>query len=135
MAQATEIKEYLACWMQLGRRLILSDRAVSLDQVIAGDHYTTRFEEIWQEGQSHPESTSLEGSSLTLKELLAPSYELLSCPRCNLPLPSASLGPRSAQPCPCDNLNLWPNFDTVPPRQPVDTTAKLRSICHRLAEN
>lgn len=135
MANKTEVKQYLACWMQLGRKLLLADRVVSLDQVIAGDHYTTRFEEIWQEGQSCPASATLEGSNINLEQLFNTHYELLSCPRCNLPLPSISLGPRSVQPCPCDNLHLWPNLDTVPPRQPVSTPKELRSIYQRLAES
>ncbi|MCA1904320.1 MAG: hypothetical protein CV045_00895 [Cyanobacteria bacterium M5B4] len=135
MANKNEVKQYLAYWMQLGRKLILSDRVVSLDQVIAGDHYTTRFEEIWQEGEARPEAASLEGANISLEQLFSANYELLSCPRCDLPLPSLTLGPRSAQPCPCDDLNLWPNFDTVPPRQPVNTTDQLRSIYQRLPES
>ncbi len=132
MANKTEVKEYLAYWMQLGRRVIVNDRVISLDRVVAGDHYTTRFEEIWQEMQAHPESASLEGSDHTLQQLLAPTYELLDCPRCHLPLPSPTLGPRSAQPCPCEHLHLMPPLDTVPPRLPISTQAQLRSIHQRL---
>lgn len=135
MASKTEVKEYLAYWMQLGRKLVVADRLVSLDQVVAGDHYTTRFEEIWQESQAQAEFTSLEGSEVSLKQLFAPTYELLDCPRCHLPLPSPDLGPRPAQSCPCDHLKLLPNLDTVPPRLPIDTGAKLRSIYQRLPKS
>lgn len=100
MANKNEVKQYLAYWMQLGRKLILSDRVVSLDQVIAGDHYTTRFEEIWQEGEARPEAASLEGANISLEQLFSANYELLSCPRCDLPLPSLTLGPRSRNPAP-----------------------------------
>ncbi|MFN3361121.1 MAG: hypothetical protein ACK421_06840 [Pseudanabaenaceae cyanobacterium] len=135
MATAREVKEYLAYWMQLGRKLVIGDRVVQLDRVIAGDHYTTRFEELWQEGQAHPTTTCLEGSNVTLQQLLAPNYELLECPRCDLPVPSASLGPRSVQPCPCDDLNIWPNFDTVPPHPPINTASQLRSLQERLGKS
>ncbi|MCS6960165.1 MAG: hypothetical protein RMK91_08945 [Pseudanabaenaceae cyanobacterium SKYGB_i_bin29] len=133
MASKEEVKEYLAYWMQLGRSLVIGERKVKLDRVIAGDHYTTRFEEIWQEGQAHPESTCLEGSNLNLQQLLAANYELLPCPRCDLPLPSLGLGPRSAQACPCDDLKVWPNLDTVPPHPPISITSQLRALQERLA--
>ncbi|WP_448563206.1 hypothetical protein [Trichothermofontia sp.] len=134
MATPTEVRKYLACWFQLGKCVFLRNGQGALlpDPVIWGDRYSDAFEECWQRVTA-PDAGDcyLEGTQQTIQQLLDAQWELLPCARCTMPVPICSRGVTSV-PCPCSDLQGWPNLDLPLPRQPVSTRDHLRDICRRL---
>ncbi|UZQ53834.1 hypothetical protein OOK60_15260 [Trichothermofontia sichuanensis B231] len=134
MATPTEVRQYLAHWFQLGKRIFLRNGQEALlpDPVIQGDHYSDAFEECWRRITA-PEAGDcyLEGTQQTIQQLLAAEWELLPCARCTLPVPIYSRGVNSV-PCPCNDLRGWPNLDLPLPRLPISTRECLQNICQRL---
>lgn len=134
MATPTEVRQYLAHWFQLGKRIFLRNGQEALlpDPVIQGDRYSDAFEECWRRITA-PEAGDcyLEGTQQTIQQLLAAEWELLPCARCTLPVPVYSHGVNSA-PCPCNDLRGWPNLDLPLPRPPISSRECLQNICQRL---
>jgi hypothetical protein len=134
MASKQEVKQYLAYWFQLGKRVVCSKGGVTLrpQEVIKGDRYSDEFEEIWQKVTS-PEAGDcyLEGTTETVLELMTPIWEMNACARCSLPVPIRNVG-MPPELCPCSDLSNWPNTELPPPRLPVNTKEKLTAICNRL---
>ncbi|MBC6478150.1 MAG: hypothetical protein GDA56_10510 [Hormoscilla sp. GM7CHS1pb] len=133
MASQTQVKQYLAYWLQLGKKVILNGNEALLPQpVVKGDGYSQEFEDCWQKIMS-PDSGDcyLEGTDETIAQLLTPEWELVMCSRCELPLPLPTAG-LPPQCCPCNNLLSWPNLDLPKPRLPVNNQATLGNIRDRL---
>ncbi|NJM65800.1 MAG: hypothetical protein HC851_09140 [Acaryochloris sp. RU_4_1] len=137
MASPQQVKEYLACWLQLGKpiRVGLQQEPRQVERVIQGDQYSPEFEALWRYIRS-PESGDcyLEGMDPTIAELLSDRWEILECARCQMPtyLPSAGI----ASPlCPCHDLGNWPNNELPQPRAPVDSAGRLWSIHERLTSS
>lgn len=136
MASEQNVKQYIAYWFQLGKKVILRDgEAISTINVVEGDRYSAEFEQCWQtmlkknQGQAY-----LEGTSSTIEELLSPKWEILPCARCDLPVPMIDLGFVTDN-CPCSDLDNWPNAELPPPRIPVDTQKRLQDIRQRLTNS
>jgi hypothetical protein len=134
MASQQEVKQYLAYWFQLGKRVITHNgtRVQKPQPVIRGNRYSQEFEECWSLILS-PESKDcyLEGTSQTIDDLLEPGWQINPCARCGMPVPI----PIAAMPsgdCPCFDLQNWPNSEIPQPRAPVDTQTHLTQLRERL---
>ncbi|MGL5035500.1 MAG: hypothetical protein ACRC6M_17075, partial [Microcystaceae cyanobacterium] len=66
-----------------------------------------------------------------IKELLTSNWEMLSCARCTLPVPS-SLPAIPSCLCPCADLALWPNTELPLPRLPLPENDHLGCLRSRL---
>lgn len=134
MASQHQVKQYLAYWFQLGKKVLIRNGAESrLPQpVVHGDRFSREFEDCWKEILS-PESGEcyLEGTEQTIEDLLSPQWEIESCARCSLSVPVRVVGmPPNC--CPCFDLPTWPNLEAPLPRLPVSTRLYLLNICNRL---
>ncbi|NET35697.1 MAG: hypothetical protein F6K19_27340 [Cyanothece sp. SIO1E1] len=134
MASPIQVRQYLAYWFQLGKRLLIRNGEESRlpSVIIQGNCYSQEFEACWQLAQD-PESADcyLEGTNQTIAELLTPAWEIQPCSRCDMPLPIVSLG-MPPEVCPCYDIPNWPNTDIPVPRSPVDDQAHLTDIHKRL---
>lgn len=136
MASQHQVRQYLAYWLQLGKRVFLQNgsEAILPKPIISGGRYSVEFEECWQKILS-PESGDcyLEGTSETIAELLKPAWEIESCARCSMPIPLRRAG-MPAENCPCFDLSNWPDQEKPQPRAPINTQAHLLDICSRLID-
>jgi hypothetical protein len=135
MAASNVVKDYLAQWMQVGKKVLIDGKneSVSICKIIDGEKYAPEFETLWAEiSTTNAKTAYLEGTNETILELLSDKWELIECPRCSLPSACIDVGVRETQPCPCDTMKLWPNLETIAPRKPVTTTQYLNNICDRL---
>lgn len=134
MASHTQIRQYIAYWFQLGKKVLIKNgqEAIIPQVVLSRDRYSQEFEECWLKILS-PDSGDcyLEGTEQTIEELLSPEWEVDSCARCSMPVPSRVRGMPSGC-CPCFDLPNWPDTETPLPRSPISNTAHLISICERL---
>ncbi len=137
MASKTEVKKYLAHWFQLGKKVFINNGAASLQpqKIVDGESYSDDFEECWQKVIS-PSSGEcyLEGTQQTIAELLSPGWDMVSCSRCDMPVPLRNLGMPNLL-CPCNDLPNWPNTELPPPREPVRSHLQLTKIRDRLTVN
>jgi hypothetical protein len=134
MASEQQVKQYLAYWFQLGKRVMTHNGQESLQPhpVIQGDRYSPEFEACWRVVRN-PKSGDcyLEGTSQTIQELLSPVWELNACSRCSMPVPIRSIGVANLE-CPCFDISDWPNSEIPAPRAPVNTQAVLLQLRDRL---
>jgi len=134
MASQQEVKQYLAYWFQLGKKIVFGNGEVRLlpQQVIKGDRYSDEFEECWQKIIS-PEAGDcyLEGTQETIEQLLTAAWEVNLCARCTMPVPVRNVG-MPPELCPCNDLSNWPNTELPQPRSPVNTKDQLTAIRDRL---
>lgn len=134
MASYRLVKQYLAYWLQLGKKVVIrnGDRYLLPKPLFEGDRYSQEFEKCWQEILS-PESGDcyLEGTDVSINELLSSHWEIEECARCSMPVPSPTRGmPPSC--CPCFDLPTWPNSDMPQPRLPANSRQHLNDLCNRL---
>lgn len=133
MASAQEVRQYLAYWFQLGKKIVISNSQDLLPRsVIQGDHYSPEFEDCWRQILANNLSNCyLEGTEETIAALLSPVWDITGCARCNMPVPIRNVGmPPLA--CPCNDLSNWPNTEVPAPRSPVQTQVQLADIRERL---
>lgn len=134
MASEKQVKQYLAYWFQLGKKVVIRNGKESLlpQPVIEGDRYSQDFERCWQLILS-PESGDcyLEGTNETIAQLLTPAWDVSPCARCAMPVPVRNAG-MPPELCPCSDLPNWPNTEVPAPRSPVDSQARLYQIRDRL---
>ncbi|MCD8486470.1 MAG: hypothetical protein LRZ84_06920 [Desertifilum sp.] len=134
MASETQVKQYLAYWFQLGKKVIVShtNQALLPRPIFQGNSYSEAFEQCWQTITS-PQSGDcfLDGTNETITELLKPEWELVVCSRCTLPIPSRMVG-MPPESCPCSDLPSWPNHEVPLPRSAVDNQTQLSQIRDRL---
>ncbi|MBW4442850.1 MAG: hypothetical protein KME10_16760 [Plectolyngbya sp. WJT66-NPBG17] len=137
MASEQQVRQYLAYWFQLGKRLMTHNgqQALKPASIIAGDRYSDEFEACWNLVRS-PESGDcyIEGTTQTIQELLSSEWEISDCARCAMPVPTRSVGMPSYE-CPCSDLPGWPDTETPQPRSPVQTADSLQKICDRLSRS
>jgi len=127
MATSIEVKEYLAKWLQMGKKVSINDAEIQLPKVINGEHYSPEFEQLWE--QSQRAISYLEGTNQTIQDLLKPEWEIINCTTCELPVPILSIGYPGVQSCVCDDN---PNLYTIAPRSPVKSSTYLQNISDRL---
>lgn len=137
MATIDEVKQYLAYWFQLGKKVMTGNgKSCFLPKsIIEGDRYSQEFETAWQQIIS-PDSGDcyLEGTQETITQLLTPTWEISNCARCAMPVPMPNLG-MPPELCPCSDLSNWPNSELPPPREPVSSQEQLILIRDRLVNN
>ncbi|MEL6221161.1 MAG: hypothetical protein AAFQ57_13795 [Cyanobacteria bacterium J06626_14] len=137
MAHEQAVRRYLAYWFQAGKRLKLKNKEDSYapHSVIQGDHYSPEFEECWAYLTSDsPGECYLEGTEQTIQALLSPQWDIVSCARCDMPIPMRVIGLTSPE-CPCFDLPTWPNDELPQPRSPVSTSSHLTALRDRLMLN
>lgn len=136
MASEQQVRQYLAYWFQLGKRVLIRNGKETLkpSSIIAGNRYSDEFEAAWKLILS-PESGDcyLEGTEQTIDELLSDAWEISACARCSMPVPMHTIGLPSES-CPCSDLPNWPDNETVQPRSPVNSNDRLLKIRDRLQE-
>ena len=136
MSSASSVKQYLACWFQLGKKVAVKNghQAIAPEIVLQGDRYSQDFEDCWQYLLSTESGDCyLEGTQQTIEELLSESWEIIECSRCDMPIPVRSKG-MPPECCPCYDLLTWPNTNLPMPRVPVNTQSHLRNLNSRLLE-
>lgn len=133
MASQQDVKNYLANWFQLGKKVVFDNGQKELHphSVIAGDHYSAAFEECWQQILASSGECYLQGTEQSIQDLLSSNWEVSSCARCGVPIPMLSSGVSSLE-CTCSDLDNWPNFELPAPRSPVNSSAQLNQIRERL---
>ena len=134
MASPEKVKHYIACWFQLGKRLVLDKgKVISMgESVVKGDRYSSDFENYWQEIIAQEGANCyLEGTDITLNDLLSSTWDITPCARCSMPIPRLELGVQTIS-CPCFDMPRWPNFELPFPRVPVQSNLRLSSINNRL---
>jgi hypothetical protein len=137
MATETEVKQYIACWFQLAKKVVIGNGTQSLlpNPIFQGDRYSDEFEECWQKVTSPEAGDSyLEGTDHTIAQLLTHSWEIIPCARCHMPAALPHVG-ISSNICPCHDLPNWPNTELPAPRSLIDSQNHLKGICDRLSEN
>ena len=135
MASEQQVKQYLAYWFQLGKRVIVENGLESMlpSPIISNNHYSDEFENCWQVVLAKADSSYLEGTDQTIATLLTPKWDLTSCVRCSMPVPMPNLGIASSD-CPCSDLMGWPNMDLPLPRSPVNSETLLSKIQNRIID-
>ncbi|MGG6293038.1 hypothetical protein ACQ4M4_01335 [Leptolyngbya sp. AN02str] len=137
MASKEQVKQYLAYWFQLGKRILIHNAQplASPHNIVQGDRYSDDFEALWEEVQSHhAHDAYLEGTTQTIANLLSSAWIITSCARCDMPVPMLDLGLRADMSCPCTDLPNWPDTDLPAPRSPVPSTQRLQGISDRLGK-
>ncbi len=134
MATPLQVREYLAHWFQLGKRVILPATQETLlpNPIFYQGSYSAEFEAGWQR-LNEPQNAQayLDGTPQTIAELLTQAWEISPCSRCEMPVPIVDLG----QPligCPCHDLPSWPNTGIPMPRRAVDSQRQLSNLRSRL---
>jgi len=135
MANATEVKDYLGYWFQLGKGVVFpkSQKIVLPDPIFSQQYFSAAFEDCWQSIVTSAEDCYLEGTEQTLRELLTPEWEIISCARCALPVPTSRTHVPSCL-CPCVDLDSWPNLELPQPRLPLNRVLSLRKVHSHLLE-
>lgn len=134
MASYNEVKSYLAHWFQLGKQVISNDgrRAYHLDKVIQGDRFSPEFEACWAEiMKTDGRAYYLQGTAQTISQLLLPAWDIVSCARCEMPIPMPQVELMQHD-CPCNDLPNWPNQEVPRPRLPVNSQQHLSEMNARL---
>jgi len=134
MASQADVKNYLAYWFQLGKKVVAerSQTAYAPSSVIQGDRFSSEFDQCWQDIVSKDgEGYYLEGTDETIAQLLSPAWEVAQCARCDMPVPVPEVQ-MTLNLCPCNDLPNWPNTEIPQPRLPIDSNARLRSLKDRM---
>ena len=132
MASAQQVKQYVAHWFQLGKKVVFPDRQTELPKsVIEGNRYSPDFERCWERILAHQSDCHLEGTEQSIQDLLSSTWEIAACARCSIPIPTIDRGIQSLE-CPCSDLDLWPNTELPAPRSPVNSSTYLDNIRQRL---
>lgn len=135
MATPIEVKHYLAYWFQLGKTVVTDDGSFKYHPkaVIEGNRFSPEFENFWTTILMDKEGTyHLEGTNETISDLLSPSWDVVNCARCDMPVPMPERE-ANTNPCPCNDLPGWPNTELPQPRLPVDSNQHLSNLHQRIS--
>lgn len=134
MAPETEVKKYIACWMQLGAKVSFQDgQRVQIEKVLQGEQYSPEFEALWRSICDRPVADAcLDGTTTALHDLMEGRWEITSCARCEMPIATMTAGIQPLD-CPCQDLTNWPNTELPTPRPPVISSDRLKGIQDRLS--
>jgi hypothetical protein len=136
MASSLEVKQYLAHWFQLGRKVYARNGDVALlpKNIFVNMDYSPEFEQCWELITSDRSGDCyLEDTCQTIDELLTPQWDLVDCARCSMliPLQVAGVPPEN---CPCINIQHWPNSEVPAPKSHLAVRSKLADLQDRLAQ-
>ncbi len=133
MASTQEVRQYLAHWFQLGKKVAVPDQeSIFTKKVLQGNTYTIEFEACWQQTINQPHAY-LEGTDQTIVELLTDCWDVVDCARCTMPIPLRAAGLIQNQSCTCQDLPTWPNTQVPLPRAAGAVAIKTNDLRHRLA--
>jgi hypothetical protein len=133
MASLPEVKQYLAHWFQLGRKVYIrnGDLAILPSRIFQEMDYSAEFDRCWELVTSAQSGDCyLEDTTQTIAELLTSKWDVVDCARCNMPVPLPVIGAVPSDGCPCINISHWPN-DEIP--APVARTV-VGSMLQRLEQ-
>ncbi|MDR9405184.1 MAG: hypothetical protein RI580_17325 [Halothece sp. Uz-M2-17] len=134
MASQQQVKQYLAYWFLVGKSVYINNGQDlrKPESVLQRDRFSSEFENCWQEILT-PESGHcyLQGTEQTVEELLSSDWNLEPCARCQMPIPLKNSGVKTG-PCPCVDLENWPNNDLPRPHLPVNNQQHLSGISKRV---
>ena len=132
MALAADVKKYVACWMQLGTPVqVGNEPPAQLDQIVQGEKYSAEFEALWSRIDGQSDAAYLNGTPTPIQKLMDPTWEIIHCARCVMPVAVVTAGVQASD-CPCQDLDNWPNLELPCPRPPVNSAARLEGIQDRL---
>ncbi|MEO0540817.1 MAG: hypothetical protein AAFZ80_08110 [Cyanobacteria bacterium P01_A01_bin.105] len=134
MATEQDVKHYLACWLQLGKRVFLPNRQepCRLDTVLHGDRFSEAFEHCWSIIQAaQGRNCHLEGTDVTFDQMFSGAWEIDQCARCGMTVPIPNVL-YNGMLCPCSDLEGWPNDELPRPRLPQGDNPHLKRIADRL---
>jgi hypothetical protein len=133
MATELDLKNFVACWMQLGKGVYQpTGELIHLAKVLQGEQYNPEFETLWQDLSSFGlQNVYLEGTSVSLSALNTELWEIVPCARCTMPV-ALPIGNTASCICPCHDLQGWPNSELPTPRPPVANKAHFDRILKRL---
>jgi hypothetical protein len=134
MASEQQVKQYLAYWFLLGKKLIFPHQKQGICPSKIYDHgdYSAEFKQCWQKiVDPKNKDAYLEGTEQSINDLLSSKWDIIDCANCKMPVPIISLGVQTVG-CPCADLDLWPNTELPLPKSPVDTQQQLLNIRKRL---
>lgn len=137
MASPNDVKNYLAHWFQLGKKLVASDNQTTYhpQSVIQGDRFSPEFEQLWHQLETTNSSDYyLEGTDETIATLLSPAWEITNCSRCSMPVPIPEVQVNAII-CPCNDLPDWPNEELPQPRLPINNSKRLAALKDRIQSN
>ena len=130
MASIEKVKKYLAYWFQLGKKVIINNGREEIlpAKIYHGHTYSDEFEECWRKvNDLNNGDCYLENTLQTIQQLLSSQWDIISCSRCEMPVPMIELG---IQPnlCTCNDLNNWPNNELPLPKEPINSKDQLNKI-------
>ncbi|MEA5573345.1 hypothetical protein [Calothrix sp. UHCC 0171] len=133
MATTQDVKNYLAYWFQLGKKVVTNDGVATIlpHEIFTSDRYSQEFEECWQKIITNASNYHLEGTHQTIGELLQAEWEMHPCARCDMPVPMRNIGMPPLV-CTCHDLIGWPNTEIPAPRGPINNQNQLVAIRDRL---
>ncbi|MFH7245514.1 MAG: hypothetical protein ACHWZW_21985 [Spirulina sp.] len=136
MASQEQVREFLAHWFQLGKPVVLAeDRGECLPSpIFHKGSYSQSFENCWHQIMvTSGQGCYLEGTTQSIATMLTPAWEITACARCEMPVALPILGLNPC-PCPCHDLQTWPNTEVPTPRPAVDDDQHLSDIQQRLEQ-
>ncbi len=134
MASTQEVRQYLAHWFQLGKKVAVPDReSIFTKKVLQGNTYTIEFEDCWQQIIAQPQAY-VEGTDQTIAELLTDRWDVVDCARCTMPIPLPAVGLPQNQSCTCHDLPTWPNTQVPMPRAVGAVATRTNDLRQRLAK-
>ena len=132
MAKSQQVKNYLAYWFQLGKKIIhiSQDKSFKPQKVLIPHGYSSEFEKIWTlvSLKNQRYQYYLEGTSQTIEDLFSSKWDIVECARCSMPIPILEKGHQKDNTCICNDLDNWPNNKLPRPRLPANTQEKLTRI-------
>ncbi len=133
MASESQVKEYLACWLQVGKRILhdSGNREFHDPRIVNKRGYTSEFESWWDEFRENAHHWHLEGCNNALDVLFTPQWDIVDCALCVMPVPKLVAGVNDPN-CTCSDLELWPNLEIPKPHTPNDMQDKLTKLRKKL---
>jgi hypothetical protein len=134
MAHAQSVRDYIAQWLQLGKKIIVGDTPVAKVPIRGVGGYTPEFENLWHwlTSEAIAPQAYLSATDQTIAQLLSDRWEIVPCARCDtlIPMPASPTG--YCPPCPCTDLPNLPNLDLVLPHPPINSQVQLAQLAERL---
>ena len=135
MASVQKVQSYLAYWFQLGKPVVFphSQTQCLPSPIFQGSQLSGAFQHCWQTILQNSADSFLRGTDESIADLLSDEWDIVDCARCVMPLPMLVHGIKSS-PCPCGDLDSWPNSEVPQPRAGVCSSQQLDDIRQRLGD-
>ncbi|WAS06155.1 hypothetical protein LQF76_04500 [Gloeomargaritales cyanobacterium VI4D9] len=134
MASPDAVRQYLACWLQVGKGVVDGQTTWRPERISQGNDYSPEFLSRWREMEQRGlHRYYLAGTEVSLGQLCGDDWEIVACSRCTMPIPVKVLGMMTS-PCPCSDLSLWPHLGLPLPHGVVDSRVRLAELQVRLQE-